>query len=205
MSGPLVRYVLAPLFPAALLATPVAAFVAESGMGPSWTTTFCATAGLLCLLWAGLRWREDRGSLRESRLVDESFGQLKRIGEGSWWGSVELDAQRGVLPISIAADRHGPSAAQRRSFEQLRAHFSELEAPLRSLLLEESGPGSDPESARLLSLELGSITGCDRKQQVQAVASPIGAWSVCISQRLCTLCNVYYAFLDAFATHSPVT
>lgn len=147
------RASLSSVLPAALIAVPVATFLAES-QGWPWVPTFAALGALLSGLWVLMQTREDRVEAGRKRLQDPCFGPLERQGTGPWWGSVALESQPGLLPISIDADTGGPTELQRQHFVELKERFAELEGPLRAALQDLAEGAEKPERSQLVSLEM---------------------------------------------------
>lgn len=149
----LTRYVLAPLLPAALIAAPLASLSAANTT-ITWDTAFGTLTGVLCVAWAAARLRDDRRERALSKLSDPCFGALERRAGGLWWGSVVLDNQPGLLPISIKAGPKGPSQEQRERFQYLRQAIGDLDGPLRVSLEREADASLDAKAARLVSVEM---------------------------------------------------
>lgn len=169
----LTRYVLAPLLPAALIAAPLASLSAAKTT-LTWESAFGALTGVICVAWAAVRLREDRRQWAPSKLSDPCFGKLERRAGGLWWGSVALDNQPGLLPISIEAGPQGPSQEQRERFQFLRQAIGDLDGPLRASLEREVGVSQDASTARLISVELTAEGESPAFMTVWSVDSPAG-------------------------------
>lgn len=168
----LLRACLSSVLPAALIAVPLATFLAES-LGWSWVPTFAGIGAVLSGYWVAMHSREDRREAGRKRLQDPCFGALERQGSGPWWGAVALESQPGLLPISIDAGKTGPSELQRQRFVELKSRFAELEAPLRAALNDLAEGADLPERSQLVSLEMLAE---------EADAIFMTAWSVLLAE-----------------------
>lgn len=172
MASFLTRYILVPLLPSALVAAPVASFLAES-TGLAWTGTFIVLNLALLGVWGIAKRREEGSASVGDRIADPCFGELERRGDGPWWGSVALDCMPGLLPVSIEAGSDGPSESQRERFLDLQQRLPELLEPLRASLGQEVKGAESEDRSQLISLEL---------MVDQAEAAIVTAWSVILEE-----------------------
>ena len=80
-----------------------------------------AVGGIGAVLWAiKLRRRP------EARIIDPTFGELRRLADSSWTGEVVFSPTRQRVAVSIDASAAGPTDEQRSLFKQIEEKYEEL-------------------------------------------------------------------------------
>jgi hypothetical protein len=80
-----------------------------------------AVGGIGTIVWAIKLRRQP-----EARIIDPTFGELRRLADSSWTGEVMFSPTRQPVSISIDASAAGPTDEQRSLFKRIEEKYEEL-------------------------------------------------------------------------------